>query len=146
LRGHVFPRHRPLSQYLGEKFEVENETHPILLSFGFGAPFQANIKLIKTADSDKLVHRHIVYPWQPEANVPSKKKSPTNYVFNAILADTDKLPKDLECHIERLLDDESSFAQFPLFKSEFQILWHIWFYYRDLPKVRQTLTKHFSKF
>ena len=77
-----------------------------------------------------------MYPWQPESNVPSKKKSKTDYVFPAVLANIEVMPTLLENHIERLLDEESSFTQFPLYKSEFQILGRIWRYYLNLPMVR----------
>lgn len=135
MKGHVFPKNRPLEQYLGNQFKVENQTYTIHINLGFGAPFEAAIKLVKPEDNDKLVHRHISYPWQPEPTKTAKKQSSRDFVFPAILANPEILPRVLENHIAMLLDTDTYFRQFPLYKSELEVLRQIYIYYLSLPEV-----------
>lgn len=135
MKGHVFPKNRPLARYLGEEFAVNDTIYRIHLNLGFGAPFEAEIKLVKPKDMDKLVHRHIAYPWQPDPTKPARKQPCCDFVFPAILAKTDILPTVLENHICKLLDNKANFSQFPLYRSELAVLQQIYIYYQSLPKV-----------
>lgn len=135
MEGHVFPKKRPLALYLGNEFDVGNTVYQIHLNLGFGAPFKVEIKLVTPKDKDKLVHRHIKYPWQPNPMKPTKKLSSRDFVFPAILADTQNLPAALEGHISELLDNQANFRQFPLYRSELAVLQQIYIYYQSLPQV-----------
>jgi len=136
LRGHVFPKRRPLVRYVGNEFSVEKDIYRINLNLGFGTPFPADIKLVKLLDIRQLIHRHVVYPWKPGGQTTiAKKESSLDYVFPAVLANTDSLITLLDDHISLLLDDRSNFDFFPLYRSELQVLPHIYFYYKTLTGV-----------
>jgi hypothetical protein len=135
MRGHVFPKHRPLVRYIGEDFSVEKDIYRIKLNLGFGIPFQADIKLVKPSEKQKLVHTHLEYPWKFVGQTTiSRKKSSRDFVFPAILANMESVPKHIETHVSLLLDEPSNFISFPLYRSDFQILPQIYYYYRELPK------------
>jgi hypothetical protein len=140
LRGHVFPKNRPLVRYLGNNFSVEKNIYRIKLNLGFGIPFQAEIKLVKPSDKNQLVHRHVEYPWKLVGHTTiARKQSSLAYVFPAILANMESLPAHIEAHIDLLLNEPSNFARFPLYRSELEVLPQIYYYYRELPEVCFTL-------
>jgi len=137
MKGHVFPKNRPLVQYIGRDFSVEKDNiYRIKLILGFGIPFQAEIKLVEPSKKDQLVHRHIEYPWTLVGQTTiARKKTSLAYVFPAILANPDALPAQIEAHISLLLNEPSYFSRFPLYRSELEVLPQIYFYYRELPEV-----------
>ena len=131
LSGDMFPHNRPLEGYLGNStYEFAQTGIDIPIRLGMGPFFRWRARAIICADTLKLIHQHIVYPWPP---TPEPDGSNGLAVFPAILGDTTNLKALLDERLAILVDDY--FDEFPLYHSPLRVLYEIYALYKSLERV-----------
>ncbi|KAF2200757.1 hypothetical protein GQ43DRAFT_373095 [Delitschia confertaspora ATCC 74209] len=128
------PTSRSLSLFLGDNnyMILENTTHTIPLSFGFGPCLYLPVHPLQIHhDRSGLIHQHVIYPWPPSASPTGKGQY--HAVLPAVLtADAvNSLQSTLDSHLSLLVREH--FRAFPLYNSQLSLLKAIYILYRFQP-------------
>lgn len=127
---------RTLDTYFGPgAYTIAPEISFVNLKLGFGPPLLTQVRRVIPDHPSQLIHSHIVYDWpfrSGHAMLGSSPHQDDHSVLPAILADTSDLRNELDKHLSKLINDELSFRQFPLYNSPLRILKHVYMLYRDL--------------
>ncbi|KAF2757075.1 hypothetical protein EJ05DRAFT_55115 [Pseudovirgaria hyperparasitica] len=86
------------------------------------------MKVVWPLELDKLIHRHIVYPWPP---IPGSTSANGTELYHAVLpvvlASTDGAQWQLDAHLTLLVNEH--FQSFPLYQSPLKVLSNIYHFY-----------------
>ncbi|GME52171.1 hypothetical protein GTA08_BOTSDO02974 [Neofusicoccum parvum] len=128
------------SAMLSGAYTISSEVSFVNLTLGFGPPLLRQVRRVVPTHPDQLIHNHIVYDWPAprggETMLSSSPHQDRHSVLPAILADTSDLREELNEHLSKLVNDEQSFRQFPLYNSKLEVLKHVYMFFLGLNDVR----------